>query len=88
MGVDTQSISGGKKPLLLNHLFLTGTLHTCLADLNEQAQSRCWCLARQMAENKGVTEDLKRQSQWERLKAINSIAKRTGEIIRSEMIDA
>ncbi len=28
-------------PLLLNHLILTGKLHTYLAELNEQAQSRC-----------------------------------------------
>ena len=27
-------------PLLLNHLILTGKLHTYLADLNEQAQER------------------------------------------------
>ena len=27
-------------PLLLNHLTLTGKLHTYLADLNEQAQNR------------------------------------------------
>ena len=53
-------------PLLLNHLLLTGKLHTYLADLNEQAQSRGWCLVHQMAENESVTEDLKRQSQWER----------------------
>ena len=27
-------------PLLLNHLILTGKLHTYLADLDEQAQNR------------------------------------------------
>ena len=66
----------------------TGKLHTYPADLNEQAQSRYWCLVHQMAENESVTEDLKRQSQWEWGKAMNSIVNRTEEIIRSEMINA
>lgn len=75
-------------PLLLNHLLLTGKPHTYLADLNEQAKSRYWCLVHQMAENESVTEDLKRQSQWEWVKAMNSIVRRTEEIIRSEMCNA
>ena len=61
-------------PLLLNHLTLTGRLHTYLADLNEQA------------EDEGVTEDLKRWSQWEWVKAMNSIVNRAEEIIRHELI--
>ena len=56
-------------PLLFNHLVLTGKLHTYLADLNKRAQSRSWCLVHQMAENESVAEDLKRQSQWEWVKA-------------------
>ena len=40
-------------PLLLNHLTLTGRLHTYLADLNEQAQNRYRCIVRQMAEDEG-----------------------------------
>ena len=74
-------------PLLLNHLLLTGKLHTYLADLNEQAQSRYRHLVRQMAENEGITEDLKRHSQWVWVKAMNSVASRAEEIIKSEMIN-
>ena len=73
-------------PLLLNHLTLTGRLHTYLADLNEQAQNRYRCIVRQMAEDEGVTEDLKRWSQWEWVKAMNSIVNRAEEIIRHELI--
>ena len=58
-------------PLLLNHLTLTGKLHTYLADLNEQAQNRYRLIVRQMMEGEGVTEDLKRRSQWEWVKAMN-----------------
>ena len=73
-------------PLLLNHLTLTGTLHTYLADLNEQAQDRYRLIVRQMMEGEGVTEDLKRRSQWEWVKAMSSISSLAEEIIMREMI--
>ncbi len=75
-------------PFLLNHLTLTGKLHTYLADINEQAQDRYRLIVRQMAETEGVTEKLKRQSQWEWVKSMNSIADRAEEIIRDEMYNA
>ena len=75
-------------PLLLNHLILTGRLHTCLADLDEQAQDRYRLIIRQMATIEGVTEDLKRQSQWEWVRAMNSIVNRAEENIKRELIYA
>lgn len=75
-------------PLLLNHLILTDKLHTYLADLDEQARERYLLIVRQMAENEGVTEDLKRQSQWEWAGAMNSIVSRAEESIKSELINA
>lgn len=73
-------------PLLLNHLILTGELHTYLTDLNEQAQNRYRLIVHQMAENEGVTADLKPRFQWEWIKAMNRIVNRAEEIIRSEII--
>ncbi|MBD5149719.1 MAG: TnpV protein [Oscillibacter sp.] len=73
-------------PLLLNHLILTGKLHTYLAELNEQAQSRYRLIIRQMATAEGVTEELKRRSQWEWVKAMNSIIDRAEESIKHELI--
>ena len=73
-------------PLLLNHLILTGRLHTYLADLDEQAQDRYRLIIRQMAAAEGVTEDLKRQSQWEWVRAMNSIMNRAEESIKCELI--
>ena len=73
-------------PLLLNHLILTGRLHTYLADLNEQAQERYQHIVHQMMEVEGVTEDLKRRSQWEWVKAMNSIVNRAEESIKRELI--
>ena len=71
---------------LLNHLILTGKLHTYFADFNEQAQERCQLIIRQMARAEGVDEGLKRRSQWKWIQAMNSIVSRAEEIIRSEMI--
>ena len=73
-------------PLLLNHLILTGKLHAYLADLNEQAQDRYRLIIRQMAAAEGVTEDLKRWSHWEWVKAMNNIVDRAEESIKHELI--
>ena len=73
-------------PLLLNHLMLTGKLHNYLADLDEQAQDRYRLIIRQMAAAEGVTEELKHQSQWEWVRAMNSIVNRAEESIKCELI--
>ena len=73
-------------PLLLNHLILTGRLHTYLTDLDEQAQDRYRLIIRQMAAAEGVTEELKHQSQWEWVRAMNSIVNRAEESIKGELI--
>ena len=73
-------------PLLLNHLILMGKLHSYLADLNEQARDRYQLIVKQMAATEGVTEDLKRRSQWEWIRAMNSIVSQAEEIIRNELI--
>lgn len=75
-------------PLLLNHLILTGKLHNYLADLDEQAQDRYRFIIRQMAAAEGMTENLKRQSQWEWVRAMNSIVDRAEESIKQELIYA
>ena len=75
-------------PLLLNHLILTGRLYTYLADLDEQAQDRYRLIIRQMAAAEGVTEELKHQSQWEWVRAMNSIVNRAEESIKCELIYA
>lgn len=73
--------------LLLNHLVLSGRLHSYLADLNEQAQDRYRCIVHQMMEAEGVTGGLKRRSQWDWIQSMNSIVSRAEEIIKSEMIN-
>ena len=73
-------------PLLLNHLILTGKLHTYLAELNEQAQNRCRLIISQIAASEGVTEELKRRSHWEWVKAMNSIVDHAEESVNCELI--
>ena len=43
-------------------------------------------LIQQMADVEGVTEGLKQRSQWEWVRAMNSIVSRAEEIIQEEMI--
>lgn len=73
-------------PHLLNHLILTGRLHTYLADLNEQAQNRRRLVIKKMAAAEGVTEDLKRRSQREWVRGMNSIVNRAEESVKHELI--
>ena len=73
-------------PFLLNHLILTGKLHSYLADLNEQAQERYCFLIQQMTAVEGVTENLKRQSQWEWIRGMNNIVSRVEEMIKDEIV--
>ena len=75
-------------PLLLNRPILTDKLHTYLADLDEQARESYLLMIRQMAQKEDLTGNLKRQSQWVWVKAMNSIASRAEEMVKSEMINA
>lgn len=54
--------------------------------MNEQANEHCRLLIQQMVAVEGVTENLKHRAQWEWVRAMNSIASRVEEIIKSEMI--
>ena len=73
-------------PLLLNHLILTGRLHTYLANLNEQAQNRYRRIVRQMIETESVTEELKSTAQMRWVQCVNSIVSQAEEIIKDELI--
>ena len=49
-------------------------------------KERCQVLVQQIAATEGVTEDLKRRSQWEWVRAMNSIVDRAEESIKRELI--
>ena len=48
---------------MYTQLILSGKLNRCLADLNEQAQSRLDVIIRQMRSSEGVDEKIKVQDQ-------------------------
>lgn len=70
-----------------NRPILTDKLYTYLTDLDEQARESYLLIIRQMAQKEDLTGNLKRQSQWVWVKAMNSVASRAEEIIKSEMIN-
>ena len=50
------------RPMLYNELILSGSLHTVVADLNEQAADRLDLIIRQMMKAEGVTEAMKAEN--------------------------
>ena len=74
------------KPFLYDDLVLTCQLWTYLADINEQAQSRLELIIEQMKKAESVTEELKRDNQWEWVRRTNSIRNRAEEIVQNELI--
>ena len=81
-----QAYHKGHRPGQYAELLLSGNLWTYLADLVEQAQTRCEVIVRQMKADEYVTEDLKCLDWLGWVQAMNSICNRAEEIIRSEMI--
>ena len=74
------------RPALFSTLVLSGELHTCLADLNEQATARCSLIIEQMMKAEGVTEAMKAANQLLWVQSMNSIRNRAEEIVKYEMI--
>lgn len=74
------------RPALYMKLVLSGTLTTHLADINETAQNRIEFLIRQMAEQQGITEQLKSSDWLKWLQTMNNIHHTAQEIVFSELI--
>lgn len=67
-------------------LLTAGKLDSYLADIQEQAAAMRERLIAQMAENEGVTEQLKADNQLEWVRRMNSIRNRAEEILLAELI--
>ena len=76
-----------KHPGLYERLILNGTLDKHLADAEERARKMLDRLIRQMAQQEGVTENLKAAEQMEWVRRMNSICSRAEEIVREEVIN-
>ena len=74
------------KRVFYNTLVCNLTLHTHLADIDEQARSMFDTLVEQMMKREGVTEELKEQNQLEWICRMGNIQERATEIVCKELI--
>ena len=62
------------------------TLHSYLADINEQAEDMFLRLVKELAEKEGIMETLKAENQMAWVQRMNNIRSRANEIVNSELI--
>ena len=74
------------KRVYYNTLVSNLTLHTHLADVDEQARDMFDTLTEQMMKSEGVTEELKEQNQLEWVGHMNNIKELATEIVCKELI--
>ena len=67
-------------------MLMDNTLHTHLADINEQAEDMFSRLVNDMAKAEGITEQLKAENQMEWVGKMNNIYNRAKEIVNNELI--
>ncbi len=67
-------------------MLMDNTLHTHLAHINEQAEDMFILLVKQLAENEGITEQLKANNQMLWVQEMNNIYNRATEIVNEELI--
>ena len=67
-------------------MLMDNTLHTHLADINEQADDMFFRLVKDIAKIEGITEQLKVENQMEWVGRMNNIYNRAMEIVNSELI--
>lgn len=76
------------RPVLHTSLVLSGKLHRYLAEVDNRATEMLDLLVKQMAQQEGITEELKAQDQMAWVGAMNSIRNRAEEIVDAEVIFA
>ena len=67
-------------------MLMDNTLHSYLADINEQADDMFSRLVKDIAKAEGITENLKAENQMEWIGRMNNICNRAMEIVNSELI--
>ena len=74
------------RPILYTNLLTSCKLTTYLADIDEQAEDMFFRLVNQLANQEGITEQLKANNQMLWVKRMNNIRIRATEIVNSELI--
>ena len=67
-------------------LFATGKLNDYLMDIDQRAAERFDYLIKQMAESRGINEQLKERDQMKWVKETNNILQAAQEIVETELI--
>ncbi|MBR0466028.1 MAG: TnpV protein [Clostridia bacterium] len=74
------------RPILYTNLLTSCKLTAYLADIDEQAEDMFFRLIKQLAEQEGVTEQLKADNQMLWVRRMNNIRNRAEEIVNNELI--
>ena len=72
--------------ILYYNLLTSGTLHSHLADVEEEAQELVFRLVKEYAERENVTEQLKAENPMEWVGRLNCIRSRVTETVNAELI--
>ena len=74
------------RPILFNELVLSDKLFEHCAEIDEAARSRMELIVRSLAEQNGVTEQLKAENQMEWVRQMNACKAQAEEIVKFELI--
>ena len=74
------------RPILFNELVLSDKLFEHCAEIDEAARNRIELIVRSLAEQNGVTEQLKAENQMEWVRQINACKAQAEEVVKAELI--
>ena len=74
------------RPVLYNHLLLSGKLYLHLAEIDQAAKQRLEQMMPQLAKDAGATEDLKDRDPMQWTGRMNTCKAQAEEVIRNELI--
>ena len=73
-------------PILFNELVLSDKLFEHRAEIDEAARNRMELIVRSLAEQNGVTEQLKAENQMEWVRQMNACKVQAEEVVKAELI--
>ena len=74
------------RPILFNELALSDKLFEHCAEIDEAARNRMELIVRSLAEQNGVTEQLKAENQMEWVRQMNACKAQAEEVVKAELI--
>ena len=75
-----------KRQILFNELVLSDKLFEHCAEIDEAARNRIELIVRSLAEQNGVTEQLKAENQMEWVRQMNACKAQAEEVVKAELI--